>query len=406
MVGVRDGSSVSSRMGPHVSRRTAAEEVVDTRYGVGSAGWTHESTHAVFGGLVGRGAAVREGVLESAAMRQSIDAIVDRGLKAVEDDELKQAQELLEEASKLGGENHLRVLHLTGMLAWAEGRPEQAAGYLMQAADAGGNDPNIYLDCAECLLVSDQDLDEAEAAARTVLTLPGVDQDALDQARLLLAQIRLADDDAEEALELLDAISPARKEDPVFLSTHGFVLLNAGRSDEAIASLRKAVDVDPEDPDVHYWLGQALADAGDVAGSTAEMLAVLRLDGAEHEDHEHEPLTSEVEEDLRSQFEGVLEELPEPVLKLVANAPISVQVRATEAQVREGADPRSAVIFLGRMQTDDDEAHLTGIVLMRDLLLDEIADDDDIPELLLVSLIDELRRFFGLEGLEMATGEE
>jgi Flp pilus assembly protein TadD/predicted Zn-dependent protease with MMP-like domain len=351
---------------------------------------------------------VREGVLESAAMRQSIDAIVDRGLKAVEDDELQQAQEHLEEATKLGGENHLRVLHLTGMLAWAEGRPEQAAGYLMQAADAGGSDPNIYLDCAECLLVSDQDLDEAEAAARTVLTLEGVDQDALDQARLLLAQIRLADDDAEEALELLDAISAARKEDPVFLSTHGFVLLNAGRSDEAIASLRKAVEVDPEDPDVHYWLAQALSDAGDVTGATAEMLEVLRLDGEEHEghDHEHEPLTAEIEEDLRGQFEGVLEELPEPVLKLVANAPITVQGRATTAQVREGADPRSAVIFLGRMQTDDDEAHLTGIVLMRDLLLDEIADDDDIPELLLVSLIDELRRFFGLEGLEMATGEE
>ena len=341
-------------------------------------------------------------------MRQSIDAIVDRGLEAVENDELKQAEELLEEATKLGGENHLRVLHLTGMLAWAQGRPEQAAGYLMQAADAGGTDANVYLDCAECLLVSDQDLDEAEAAARTVLTLAGAEQDALDQARLLLAQIRLADDDAEEALELLGSISDERKDDPVFLSTHGFVLLNAGRSDEAIASLRKAVAIDPEDPDVHYWLGQALSDAGDVTGATEEMLQVLRLDASEHEghDHDHEPLTDEVEEDLRGQLEGVLEELPEPVLKLVANVPITVQVRATEAQVREGADPRSAVIFLGRPQTDDDEARLAGIVLMRDLLLDEIAEDDDIPELLLVSLIDELRRFFGLEGLEMASGEE
>ena len=336
-------------------------------------------------------------------MRQSIDAIVDQGLKAVEDDELQQATELLEEATKLGGENHVRVLHLTGMLAWAEGRPEHAAGYLMQAADAGGTDPNVYLDCAECLLISDQDLDEAEAAARTVLTLEGADQDAIDQARLLLAQIRLADDDTEEALELLDGISDERKQDSVYLSTHGFVLLNAGK---AVASLRKAVDADPEDPDVHYWLAQAQAETADVAGATASMLEVLRLDEAEHEGHDHEPLTGEIEEDLRSQFEGVLEELPEPVLKLVANAPITVQARAKVEQVKAGADPRSAVIFLGKPQTDDDEAHLTGIVIMRDLLLDEIAEDDDIPELLLVSLIDELRRFFGLEGLEMASGEE
>jgi 2-isopropylmalate synthase len=41
---------------------------------------------------------------------------------------------------------------------------------------------------------------------------------------------------------------------------------------------------------------------------------------------------------------------------------------------------------------------------MRDLLLDEIAEDDDIPELMLVSIIDELRHFFRLEGLEMAPG--
>lgn len=58
---------------------------------------------------------------------------------------------LYQPSTKLVGENHVRVLHLTGMLAWAEGRPEHAAGYLMQAADAGSEDPNVYLDCAEFL---------------------------------------------------------------------------------------------------------------------------------------------------------------------------------------------------------------------------------------------------------------
>lgn len=339
---------------------------------------------------------------------QSIDALVDRGLKAVEDDDLESATQILEEATKVAGENHVRVLHLTGMLAWAEGRPEQAAGYLMQAADAGSEDPNIYLDCAECLLLHDQDLDEAEAAARTVLRLEGASAEAQDQARLLLSQIRLADDDTEEALELLDGISDSRKTDPVYLSTYGFVLMNAGRDAEAVTALRQAVDADPEDPDVHYWLGQALDAVGDVTAARASMLKVLELDQAEHgeDGHEHEPLTTEIEEDLRSQFEGVLEELPEPVLKLLANAAISVQDRPTAKQVQSGADPRSVVTFVGRPQTDDDEARLEGIIIMRDFLLDEITDDDDIPELMIVSIIDELRRFFRLEGLEMGTGEE
>lgn len=337
---------------------------------------------------------------------QSIDAIVDRGLAAVESDDLENATQLLEEATKLAGENHVRVLHLTGMLAWAEGRPEHAAGYLMQAADAGSEDPNIYLDCAECLLLHDQDLDEAEAAARTVLRLAGAGQDAQDQARLLLSQIRLADDDTDEALEMLDGISDSRKQDPVYLSTYGFVLMNAGRDEEAVRALRQAVAADPEDPDVHYWLGQALESTGDITAARESMLRVLELDETDHEGHEHEPLSAEIEEDLRGQFEGVIEELPEPVLKLLATAPISVQPRPTVAQVGNGADPRSVVTFLGRPKTDDDDARLEGIVIMRDFLLDEISDDDDIPELMIVSIIDELRRFFRLEGLEMGTGEE
>ena len=160
-----------------------------------------------------------------------------------------------------------------------------------------------------------------------------------------------------------------------------------------------------------------VADAGSALAVVVRFLAllemyrdaVLELDQEDHDaegGHEHEPMTTEIEEDLRSQFEGVLEELPEPVLKLLANAAISVQDRPTAKQVQAGADPRSVVTFVGRPQTDDDEAHLEGIIIMRDFLLDEITDDDDIPELMIVSIIDELRRFFRLEGLEMGTGEE
>ncbi len=240
--------------------------------------------------------------------------------------------------------------------------------------------------------------------------MPGVEQDAQDQARLLLAQIRLADDDTEEALELLDGISARAQAGPVYLSTHGFVLMNAGKPAEAVASLRQAVAADPEDPDMHYWLGQALErDRRRRPARAPTMLKVLELDQADHdsEGHEHEPLTAEIEEDLRGQFEGVLEELPEPVLKLIASAPITVQARATAEQVRAGADPRGAVALPRAARRPTTTRPASGASCScATLLLDEIDDDDDIPELLLVSSIDELRRFFRLEGLEMATGEE
>lgn len=336
--------------------------------------------------------------------KQSLDALIDRGLEAVDEDDLPAAEEALEEAARLGGENHVRVLHLAGMLAWAQGRIDQATGYLMQAADAAPDDPRIYLDCAECLLVNDQDLDEAEAAARAVLRLEGAETDALDQARLLLAQIRLADDDTDEALEMLDSISDARKGDAAYLSIYGFVLMNSGRAKEAVECLRRAVEADPDDPDLHYWYGQALDETGDVARARAEMLKVLELDARDIV--ETEPVDEELAEDLRGQFEALLEEVPDKILRLVASAPISVQARPSAEQVQSGADPRALVSFLGRPHTDDGEARLDSIVLMRDFLLDEIEGDDDIPELLMVGLVDELRRFFRLEGLEVASGNE
>lgn len=345
------------------------------------------------------------GVLQFAPMKkQSLDSIVDRGLAAVDDDDLNTAENALEEAARIGGENHVRVLHLAGMVAWAQGRLDQAAGYLMQAADAAPEDPQIYLDCAECLLLHDQDLDEAEAAARAVLRLPGASTASTDQARLLLAQIRLADDDTDEALELLAGISEERKDDSAYLSTYGFVLMNSGRAREAADVLRRATEVDPEDPDVHYWYAQALDAVGDIEGSRAEMLRVLELDAEAAA--ELDPVSAEVAEDLRDQFESVLEEVPDRILKLVSNAPISVQARPTSDQVRAGADPRALVSFIGRPHTDDADARLDSIVLMRDVLLDEIEGDDDIPELLMVGLVDELRRFFRLEGLEVASGAE
>ncbi len=334
---------------------------------------------------------------------QSLDAIIDRGLAALDNDDLGRAKAALEEARKHAGENHVRVLHLSGMVAWAHDELDQATGFLMQAVDAEPNDARIYLDCAECLLLNDQDMDDAEAAARSVLGLKGADPEAVDQARMLLAQIRLQDDDVEEALELLDAVSQERKSDPGYLSMYGFVLMNAGRAADAAGTLRRAVEVDPEDADIRYWFAQALDAVGDTVAAREQMLKVLELDAG---DEDPDPVDPELADDLREQFESVLEEVPDPVLKLVASAPIVVQARPTADQVRMGADPRSAVCFLGRPQTDDADARLDSIVLMRDFLLDEIEGDDDIPELLLIGLVEEVRRFFRIDGLGVGTGLE
>ena len=63
-----------------------------------------------------------------------------------------------------------------------------------------------------------------------------------------------------------------------------------------------------------------------------------------------------------------------------------------------------AVAFVGAPKTDDAEAELEGIVIMYDLLMIMIDDDDEIPEVFIVGIIDELRRFFD-EALGVASVE-
>ncbi|MEZ4429840.1 MAG: tetratricopeptide repeat protein [Nannocystaceae bacterium] len=340
----------------------------------------------------------------------SVDAVVDRGLTAVEEEDLERALEALDEAQRLVGENHVRVLHLAGLIAWSEGRLENAAGYLQQAVDAGAEQAEIYLDCAECLATSDQDHGEAEAVLRSLLSREGADEEAKDQAHLLLAQLRLEDDDVDDALDELDAISDARKSDPVYLSTRAMVLAAGGRDEEAAGALERAVELEPDDADLHYQLALLRELRGEEAAARASMLRVLELDVIDGEESGYTPLSEKEREALRARFEeDILTEVPDAVLARMATVPILVQRRATREQVAEGVNPRAPIAFHGepaRELADGSlqDGTLRGIIIMRDLLLDEVDSEDDLVPVMMLSLLEELRAFFRLDDLQMASG--
>jgi len=330
------------------------------------------------------------------ADKRNIEALLRDGLEALEADDVESAQEHLERARSTAGEEHAGVLHLSGMIAWAEGDYEQATHDLLAAVDRAPDRPDIRLDCAECLFSIDE-LEEAEAQTRAVLEIDDVSGEVHDEARLLLAQLRLADDDPEEALEVLDAVDPSRKEHAAFLSTRGTVLVADERYEEAIADLEKALESEPSDPDLHYQLALALEQAGNVDASRDAMVRVLELETEEWQTLHGDavaPLEDVEAQELRSQLEDAMEELPEPILKLVANVPIHVQTRATVEQVRAGLNPRSIVGLLGTPKLDDAEADLKGLVIMRDLLLSTVEDEDEIEGELFYALAEEIQVFF------------
>ncbi len=323
-----------------------------------------------------------------------VDELIDRGLDAVEAEDFDAAERIVDEAGALAGENHVRVLHLQGMLAWTQGDLEHATGFLMQAVDLEPDRLEIYLDCAECLFLCDE-RSEAEAAVRAGLALQGLSDLQQSEGRLLLSQLRLADDDPDEALEVLDEISDDLKDHPAYLSTRAAALSEADRSDEAVPLLERAVEAEPDDAGCVYQLAVAYEETDQPDKAVQRMLDVLRLD-TEQAGGAEPPSPSDIET-LRGLMEDVFEELPDPLLQLVASAPIEVQARATSAQVERGVDPRAAVFFEGTPAAGNKDAKLDRVVLAKDVIIDEVDDDDEIPAMLLFGVAEQIQDFFGKE---------
>ena len=172
-----------------------------------------------------------------------------------------------------------------------------------------------------------------------------------------------------------------------------------GDAAQAVDVMEQVVRAEPEDADFHYQLAIARQAAGDVDGSRAAMRQVSELDFPAPP---RELSFGQVQE-LRGLLEEVIEDLPDPLLHLVGQAPITVQPRATEPQIAAGIDPRSIVVFVG---SGDDPDQVEGIVIMAELLELErtISRSSREPtELLFYALMEELRSFFKREDLGFAT---
>ncbi len=321
-----------------------------------------------------------------------------KGIEAVEEDDFDAADRILDKAGELLGENHPRVLHLAGLLAWAKGEFERACGYLMQATDGEPEQFEIYLDCAECLSVTGE-LSDAEAQLRVALARKGLSPEEDGEGKLLLAQVRLADDDPDEALEVLDSIAEDLRAHPSWLSARGTVLLEADRAAEAVVVLKQASDEEPDNGDFLYNYALALDAAGEESKSREEMLGVLRLDIAADEIGE-DPTPQETNA-LKTLLEDVLEELPGPILELVGKVPIEVRRRPSEVQVQSGVDPRDLIYFVGRPSKNGSAAKLERIGISRDIVLEEVEHEDAVPEVVFGALVEAIQVFFDREDLVM-----
>lgn len=172
------------------------------------------------------------------------------------------------------------------LLAWARahlarGEWSRAASLLGQAARLRPDDPDALYELATSLSRLGR-LAEATAAAERFAALPG----RRAGGDVLLGAIKADAGDPEAATEAFArtlALEPEGEGLPVppaeFFQQYATVLVNLGRSAEAIPLLEKALAASPS-AEAEHLLGTALAQGGDEEGATRHWKASLEIEPA------------------------------------------------------------------------------------------------------------------------------
>ena len=148
--------------------------------------------------------------------------------------------------------------------------------------------------------------------------------------------------------------------------------------------------------DARWLLGAALDERRDHKGAAREWLAVLRLDAAAEPD---KPRMS------HRRFEKVAEralgELPDEILEWLANIPVIVEDRPSEAMVLDGVDPRVLGLFSGVAVPDQSVLGgptPTGVIhLFQRNLERETRDDEELAEGIRITVLHETAHYFGYD---------
>jgi tetratricopeptide (TPR) repeat protein len=178
-----------------------------------------------------------------------------------------------------------RVVFDYGHGRWAllrpRGKPRHVDGHavlLDQEVAAHGDDPTRGLERGKLLLGAGRD-DEAIAALTAHTASPDPDPVRLAESRVLLAQVLRSKARHSEAWAMLDEMSAGDlvDQDQIVGTVNGLVF--EGRSDDALALARRAVDERPDEGWAHVALADVLLSVQELDGARDSLLRAADLEG-------------------------------------------------------------------------------------------------------------------------------
>jgi Flp pilus assembly protein TadD len=178
------------------------------------------------------------------------------------------AREALGRALELEPERASALAELAALIA-AQGDREAALALYDRAAGADPEEPAHAWNAILLVAVSDAGAADSEHRAEALLARHGTHAGAAN----LLAR-RLEARDPERALVLARRAVRFRG-GPDALDTLGRIQLARGDAERAARTLTRAVELRPDSPSTRYWMGIALAAAGDADGARRALREAL-----------------------------------------------------------------------------------------------------------------------------------
>ncbi|MBW2235568.1 MAG: tetratricopeptide repeat protein [Deltaproteobacteria bacterium] len=162
------------------------------------------------------------------------------------------------------------ALAARGELLVQAGRVEEGFALIDRASASGSAD--IGFRAAQLATALGRKEDARRRLEAVLARHPGHAGAANDLAWALLDE----GDDPERALALAERAA-ARLRSAQILDTLGRAYLAAGKTDQALSTLKEAAQASPDEPGIHYRLGLALARAGEPEAAESELRRALEL---------------------------------------------------------------------------------------------------------------------------------
>jgi tetratricopeptide (TPR) repeat protein len=313
-----------------------------------------------------------------------LSAHIDRAWDRMASGDIAGALRSAEKAAEMDADSP-EVQNLLGYVLAADGRAEEAIERYRQAIELDESFVEAMLNATEVLLHPLRDWDAAIAMVEQALEWIEEDAEMAD-ALLLQVDALLGKGARDEAERVLSRVPKGPFDNAGIELALGRAWFELGKVAEAEPHLERALALEPDLADAHYYVGLCREQRKDLTG-----MAVAFLRARDAELRASPPPTTMTATEFEERVRGAIQSLPAPMAKTIDGAFVIVGDVPGAEVVAEGVDPRIPVLLDG-LSSEGEVPRASRIFVYR-RNVERISSGDE-RALIAQAIIDELKHTF------------